>query len=109
MLKAVVEEMQLRSEFCFSTEACLVAVFSNDDRRLEFARYEQRFIAELLRQARGIDKAHAPGAAPVAARKDIELDSTRLEQLAQQNHERSFSGATCRKIAHADDRAPQPP
>jgi hypothetical protein len=35
--------------------ARLVPIFANDYRDLQFARNQQRFVAELLRQACGID------------------------------------------------------
>jgi len=43
-------------------------------------RHQKWFIAELLRQACGIDQPHALDLASVTARQHIELDSTRLEQ-----------------------------
>ena len=59
MLKAVIENMKLRSEFRFSKASRCVAILADDDRHLQFARDQQRFIAKLLRQARGIDQSNS--------------------------------------------------
>ena len=109
MLKAIVEEMKVRPKFRFGEAPSLVPILANDYRHLQFACYEQWFVTEFLWQTRGIDQEHACGPASVSAREYIELDATRLEQLAQKNHERSLSRSACGEIAHANDCALQPP
>ena len=58
VLKAVVEQMKLRSEFRFGEASCLVAIFADNHRHLQLARNQQRLIAKLLRQSCGIDQTH---------------------------------------------------
>src|SRR5580700_10735458 len=105
MLKSVIEQMKLRPEFQFRKSSSLVAIFSYDHWHAQFAREQQRFIAELLRQARGIDQPHSSRFSSVSPRQHVELDAARREQLAEQKHERSLSRAARGKIAHADHRA----
>ena len=49
VLKAVVEQVQLRTKLRFGEAASLVAIFADDHRNLQLARNQQRFVAELLR------------------------------------------------------------
>jgi len=100
--------MELRAEFRFGPASCLVPILPDDYRHLQLARNQKRFVAELLRQAGGIDQPHAPGSASVTARQHVEFDSARLEQVAQEKHEWSLARPARGKIAHADDRSLQP-
>src|ERR1700686_1033758 len=75
MLKAVVVQMKLCSEFRFGEASSLIAILPDDDRHLQLASNQKRFVAKLLRQARGIDQPDAPRPGSVPARQDIELDS----------------------------------
>ena len=51
MLKAVVEQMKLRTESRLGEMSGLVTIFADDDRHLQLARDEKWLVAELLRQA----------------------------------------------------------
>ena len=109
MLKAVVEQVKLRSELRFGEAPGLVSIFADDYRHLQFACDQERLVAELLWKARGVDQVHTFGFSSVTARQDINLDPASLEQLAQKNYKRSFSRPSRGKIAHADDWALEPP
>ena len=87
VLKAVVQQMKLRSEFLFSKLSCFIAIFTHNHRHLELARNQKWFVAELLRQSCGIDQPHTLGTSPVPSRQHVELDAARLEQLTEQHHE----------------------
>ena len=49
MLKAVIQQVQLAGEFLLGQKAGLIPVSANDHRRLQLARDQQRFVAELRR------------------------------------------------------------
>ncbi len=108
VLKAIVQQMHLRAKSEFGKPPCLVPIFSHNDRNLQLARDQQRFVAKLLRQAARIHQQRAPAMPPVSPRQDIELNSPRLEQLAQQQHERSLPRPARRNISDTDHRALQP-
>jgi hypothetical protein len=91
VLKAIVEQVHLRAELRLGKFSGSVAIFSNHHRNLHSSRNQKRLIAKLARQACGIYKAYPAALASVAARENIEADAARLQQLAQQNDEWSFS------------------
>ncbi len=56
MLKTVVEQVQLRSEFLLGKNTGRVAVFADDDWNAQTPRHQQRFVAEIMRRTCGIDQ-----------------------------------------------------
>ena len=105
MLEAVVEQVELRSELLLGEDAGGVAGFSDNDRDVQTPRHQQRFVAEIARRAGGIHQGHASGLASVTAREDIEFQSARFQQLAQQQHKRRFARSADGEISDAHHRA----
>ena len=54
MLKAIIQQMNLRTESRLGEPPCLIAIFADHHRRLQSSRNQQRLIAEIPRQAAGI-------------------------------------------------------
>lgn len=108
MLKAVVEQVELRSELTLGKHAGRVAVFSDNDWDLQAPRHQEWFIAEVGYGASRIDQGHAPGLAPVAAGENIELDPSLFEQLPQKEHERRFARSANGQVSDAHYRSPKP-
>ncbi len=65
VLKAVVEQMQLRPELRFREKSGLVPILPDDHGNLQLARNQQRLVAKLLRQACRIDQSHSFGLAAI--------------------------------------------
>ena len=108
MLEAVVEQMELRPELLLGEYAGSVAGFSDDDRNTQTPRHQQGFVAEIMRRTCGIDQSHALSLASVTAREDIELHSSRFQQLSQQQHKRRLARSTDGEISDAHHRPAEP-
>ena len=106
-LKAIVEQMQVWTELCLSKLSCRIAVLSDNHRNLQSAGYEQRLVAELLRQSRRIHQQYASASSAISAGEHIEFHSARFQQLSEQHDKWRFSRAPGRYVAHTDDRADQ--
>ena len=59
MLKAVVEDVQLRLEFLLGDSARVITAFTDDHRNAQPARDQQRLIAEVGGVAIGLNYQHA--------------------------------------------------
>src|SRR5438270_29720 len=79
MLKAVVEQVQLRTEFAFGVHAGVVTFFTNNYRNLEFACDQERLIAEAGCRSGRINLEHAPGFPSITAGKHVKADAALLE------------------------------
>ena len=108
MLKAIVEQVELRPEFLFRKDSGSVAVFADDDWDLQTPRHQDRLIAEIGRGSGGIDQGHASGLASVAAGEDVELDVSLFQQLSQKEHERRFARSADGQVSHAHHRPSEP-
>ena len=60
MLKAIVQQMKLRSEPGFRKLPSLIPILANDHGHLQLARKQQWFVPELLRQSSWVHKQNAP-------------------------------------------------
>ena len=109
VLKTIVEQMPLRSEARFSQAGGFIPIFPHDHRNLQPSSDQQRLIPEILRGSSRIDQQNPTRPPPVAARKNVELHSTRFQQFAEKENKRRFSRASRGKIPHADHRALQSP
>ena len=109
MLERIVQQVQLWAKFLFGKNAGLVAVFSQDDWNVETAGNQQRLVAEVTRRSARIDQQNAARLAAVASREDVEADASGFQQLAEENYERSFAGASDGKIPDADHLAFEAP
>src|ERR1700691_772640 len=102
MLKPVIQHMNLRTQSRLGESPGLIAIFTHDHRPLQPPCNQQRLVAEIPRKPAGLYQQHTASAAPITAREHIEAYATRLQQLAQQNSERSLSRTSDREISHAD-------
>jgi hypothetical protein len=59
MLKAVIEQMELRAKFRFGEAPRSAAILPDDHRDLQFACNQKRFVAELVRQPCGVHQMNA--------------------------------------------------
>ncbi len=90
MLKPIIQQMNLRAESRLRETPRLITIFPHHDRSLQPSGNQQRLIAEIPRQPARIHQQHAASLASITARKHIKTNSPRLQQLPQQNNERSF-------------------
>src|ERR1700730_19317173 len=109
MLKAVVEDVQLRLEFLLRDSARGITAFTDDNRNAKPARDQQRLIAGVGGLAIGLNDQNAASFAPISARQHIETNRARLQQFAECNHERCLARATYRQIPDADHGTLQAP
>ncbi len=67
MLEAVIQQVHLRAEGCFSGLACLAPVFANNDVNPQLASYQQGLVAKVARGALWIDDSYTLRPTPVSA------------------------------------------
>src|SRR5262245_39673123 len=110
MLKPVIQQVDpdFGSQLFFRQQPGPIAAGADEHRAAQFARDQQRFIAELFRCAFGINSGGFRRLPSVSAREYIESDATRLEQLPKQHHEWRLARPADRQIADTDYGKPQP-
>jgi len=102
MLEAIIEQMELRTEFLFGAKPCLVSVFPHDDGNVQLACNQQRLITKVARRASWIDNPDAFILPPVATGQHVKTNASVPQKLAQQNDEWSLAGASDGNVADAD-------
>src|SRR5215468_10376732 len=107
MLKTIVQQVELRPEFRLGQLARLITVLPKNNRNLESARNQERFISKLFGRAARIHEEHPTRPSAIPAREYVEFHAARLQQLPQQDHERRLTSASHREIADADHRTAQ--
>src|SRR5690348_2144152 len=85
--------------FCAPTGGETVG--ADHDGYFEFARDEQRLVAEVEGAAGGVDEADGAVLASVAATKNIKSRAVLLQQASEEHHERSLAGAARANAADA--------
>ena len=95
MLKAVVEDVYERSfvlaRVGFGEHPGIVALGGDIDRHAGLARDQQRLVAELVRRAVEVDAEWNRGAAAIAARKHVDLESCDRKQARKRDGERCLA------------------
>jgi hypothetical protein len=97
VLEGVVEQVEARPPSLFGFESGGVAAFADDDIHAQAARHQQWFVAEVLRQAGGIDDVNTFRSSTVAATENVERNAALLEHFTEHDDERRLA-----RTAHAD-------
>src|ERR1700691_4198295 len=102
MLKPIVQQMNLLTESRLREAPSLIAVLAHHHRNLRPSGNQQRLVAEIPRQPAWVHQQYSPSLSPIASREHIKANAPLLQQLAQQNNERSFPRTPSQQIpAHA--------
>src|ERR1700690_3428827 len=91
MLEAVIQKMRLWAEILLGEKTRGVAILADHDRNLEASCHQKGLVPEFKSFA---SRVHLPDPAlppPVAARKNVKLHAARLQQFAEQDHERRLA------------------
>jgi hypothetical protein len=91
MLKAVVENVQLRVEFLLRDLPGGVTAFANNHGNVQPVRDQQRFITEINGGTVSVDDLHPTAFAPVSAGEHVEGNISRLQEFTERNYEWSLT------------------
>src|SRR5258708_25171954 len=103
VLNAVIGKVQLARKFFFRQPPRFIAVSTDNDRDLKFARDQKRLIAKALRLAIGINHEDLSGTAPVSAGQNIEENAALFQQTTQRDHKRRLTAAAHGNISYTDN------
>src|SRR4029077_3426768 len=107
MLEAIIEQVELWSEFRLGEYASRVTILSERYGDFKSTGNQQWLVAKLHGRSTRIDPEDPACLAAVTTRQDVELYPTRFQQLAQKDHKRSVAGASDGEVADANNRAPK--